>query len=149
MLLCCNKIKSFPVLVQICDPPDLKVFRLEKKTEKKMMDLFSSFLVRDDASFADLLLYASGRTCCCTHRVGPFCFLFWSVTCGPPKTGGDFCEILKEIQCAPVQVHTWCSYEIPGRLGRERGKKTEWLLNKKLLCVSAVRHAGTGRLTHE
>jgi hypothetical protein len=31
----CNKIKSFPVLVQICDPPDLKVFRSEKKTAEK------------------------------------------------------------------------------------------------------------------
>jgi hypothetical protein len=94
--LCCKKIKSFPSLVQICDPPDLKVFRLAKKTEEQNdMDFFFSFLVCEGASSADLLLYASGRT---------FLFLFWSVTCGPPKTGVDFCEILKEIQCAPAQV---------------------------------------------
>jgi hypothetical protein len=114
---------------------------------KSSMERFSPcFLVHDDASSADLLLLASG---------GTFLFLFWSVTCGPPKTSGDFCEILKEIQCAPVynvhqfHEHTWCSYEIPGRLGRERVKITELLLSKKLLCVSAVCHAKTGRLTHQ
>ena len=41
-------------------------------------------------------------------------------------------------------MHTWCSYEIAGRLGRERVKITELLLSKKLLCVSAVRQAKTG-----